>query len=138
MHFDGASPAYAALLGGHVDVGGGGPASGKRQAGERLRFLGLTGEKREFPLLDVPTLKEQGFDVPPVNQLFFASTSPRVPADRLAVLGKALQEIVAKPEFVKRMEDIGNAVTSLTPQQIKAEHGAHRALILEFKEELKK
>ena len=138
VHFDGASPAYAALLGGHVDVGGGGPASGKRQAGERLRFLGLTGEKREFPLLDVPTLKEQGFDVPPVNQLFFASTSPRVPADRLAVLGKALQEIVAKPEFVKRMEDLGNAVTPLPPEQIKAEHGAHRALILEFKEELKK
>ena len=138
VHFDGASPAYAALLGGHVDVGGGGPASGKRQAGERLRFLGLTGEKREFPLLDVPTLKEQGFDVPPVNQLFFASTSPRVPADRVAVLGKALEEIVAKPEFVKRMEDLGNAVTPLTPEQIKAEHGAHRTLILEFKEELKK
>jgi putative tricarboxylic transport membrane protein len=138
VHFDGASPAYAAVLGGHVDVGGGGPASGKRQAGERLRFLALTADKREFPLHDVPTLKEQGFDVPPVNQLFFASTSPGVPADRLVVLTKAFEEIVAKPEFVKRMEDLGNAVTPLTPAEIKAEHGRHRALILEFKEELKK
>jgi tripartite-type tricarboxylate transporter receptor subunit TctC len=138
VHFEGASPAYTALLGGHVDVGGGGPASGKRQAGDRLSFLGLTAEAREFPLLDVPTLKEQGFDVPPVNQLFFASTSPGVPADRLAVLTRTFQEIVAKPDFAKRMEDLGNAVTPLTPEQIKSEHRRHRELILEFKEELKK
>jgi putative tricarboxylic transport membrane protein len=138
VHFEGASPAYAALLGGHVDVGGGGPASGKRQASDRLRFLGLTADKREFPLLDIPTLKEQGFDVPAVNQFFFASTSPSVPADRLAILTKTFQEIVAKPDFVKRMEDLGNAVTPLTPEEIKAEHGRHRALILEFKEDLKR
>ena len=59
---------------------------------------------REFPLLDMPTLKEQGFDVTPVNQLFFARTTPGVPADRLAVLTKTFPEVVAKPDFAKRME----------------------------------
>jgi tripartite-type tricarboxylate transporter receptor subunit TctC len=137
VHFDGASPAYAALLGGHVDIGGGGPASGKRQGGGRLRFIGLTAEAREFPLLEVPTLREQGFDVTPVNQFFFASTSPGVPADRLALLTKVFGAAVARPEFVKAMEELGNTVTPLTPADIKVEHGRHRALILEFKEELK-
>ncbi len=65
VHFDGASPAYAAVLGGHVDVGGGGPASGRRQGGDRLRFLAVTSDAREFPLDEVPTLKELGYNVPP-------------------------------------------------------------------------
>ena len=36
------------------------------------------------------------------------------------------------------MKELGNAVTPLTPEQIKTEHQRHRELILEFKEELKK
>ena len=137
VHFDGASPAYAAVLGGHVDVGGGGPASGKRQAGDRLRFIGLTGDQREFPLLEVPTLKEQGFNVPPVNQLFFASTSPGVPAERIAALSKPIEAAVVDPEFRKKMEDLGNVVTPLTRAVITAEHGRQRALVREFVAELK-
>jgi len=138
VHFDGASPAYAAVLGGHVDVGGGGPASGRRQGGDRLRFLGLSGNEREFPLDDVPTLKEQGFNTPPVNQLFFATTSPGVPADRLALLNKTIAAAVADADFAEKMKALGNAVTPLTPEAIKAEHNKHRALIMEFKEELKR
>jgi tripartite-type tricarboxylate transporter receptor subunit TctC len=138
VHFDGASPAYAAVLGGHVDVGGGGPASGRRQGGDRLRFLGLTGPEREFPLEDVPTLKEQGFDVPAVSQLFFASTTPGVPAERIALMSKILSDAVAKPDFVERMKALGNSVTPLTPALIKAETKQHAQLIIELKEDFRK
>jgi tripartite-type tricarboxylate transporter receptor subunit TctC len=138
VHFDGASPAYAAVLGGHVDVGGGGPASGRRQGGDRLRFLALTGDQREYPLEDVPTLREQGFNAPPVDQLFFASMPPGTPADRVALLGKTIEAAVAEPEFSERMRTLGNSVTPLTPEAIKVAHNKHRALIMEFKEELKK
>jgi tripartite-type tricarboxylate transporter receptor subunit TctC len=138
VHFDGASPAYAAVLGGHVDVGGGGPASGRRQGGDRLRFLAVTSSVREFPLDDIPTLKELGFDVPPVNQLFFASTSPGVSADRIALLSKTIEKAVAEPDFIEKMKALGNSVTPLTPAAIKAETHQHRAMIVEFKEELKK
>jgi len=138
VHFDGASPAYAAVLGGHVDVGGGGPASGKRQGGDRLRFLALTGDQREYPLEDIPTLKELGYDVRPVDQLFYASMAPGTPADRVALLGKSIQAAVADPAFSEQMKTLGNSVTPLTPEAIKSATHKHRALIMEFKEELKK
>ena len=137
VHFDGAAPSYSALLGGHVDVGGGGPASGTRLGGDRLRYLGQTSDKREFPLEAVPTLKEQGFDVPSVYQLFFASTTPGVPADRVAFLRKVVADAVAQPDFAEKMKSLGNSVTPLTPDDIKAEHIRHRKMITEFKEELK-
>jgi tripartite-type tricarboxylate transporter receptor subunit TctC len=139
VHFDGASPAYAAVLGGHVDIGGGGPASGKRQGGDRLRFLALTGGQREYPLDDIPTLKELGYgNVPPVDQLFFASMSPGTPADRVAMVAKAIEAAVADPDFAEKMKTLGYAVMPLTPDVIKAGHHKHRELIMEFKEELKK
>lgn len=138
VHFDGASPAYAAVLGGHVDVGGGGPASGRRQGGDRLRFLALTGDQREYPLEDIPTLKEQGYNVPPVDQMFFASMPPKTSADRVALVGRAVAAAVADPDFNEKMKALGNSVTPLTPEMIKTGHGKHRALIMEFKEELKK
>ena len=138
VHFDGASPAYAAVLGGHVDIGGGGPGSAMRQAGDRFRFLALTGEAREFPLQETPTLKELGYDVPSVNQIFFAMTSPGVPADRIAVLSKAFEVAYADPEFQERMKKAGTVVTPIAAEEITAEHGRQRSYILEFKEELKK
>ena len=65
VHFEGASPAYAALLGGHVDVGGGGPASGKRQAGDRLRFLGLTAEDARISAARCPHVEGAGLRCSP-------------------------------------------------------------------------
>jgi tripartite-type tricarboxylate transporter receptor subunit TctC len=138
VHFDGASPAYAAVLGGHVDVGGGGPASGRRQGGDRLRFLALTGDQREFPLEDIPTLKELGYSVRPVDQLFYASMPSGTPADRVALVGKTIEAAVADPAFSEQMKTLGNSVTPLTPAAIKSATNKHRALIMEFKEELKK
>ena len=86
----------------------------------------------------MPTLKELGYNVPPVNQLFFASTSPGVPADRVALLRKTVADAVAQPDFAEKMKMLGNSVTPLTPERIKEEHNGHRAMILEFKEDLKR
>jgi tripartite-type tricarboxylate transporter receptor subunit TctC len=126
VHFDGSSPTYAAVLGGHIDVGGGGAASGKRSGGDRLRFITVTGPRREFALADVPTLQEQGFNVTPVIQMFFAVTSQGVPADRITALTKAFTEGIAQPEFAQRMAAIGDRVVPLTPAAINAETGRHR------------
>lgn len=61
--FDGSNEVMAALLGGHVDVACAEPWVAKAQAdaGE-VRILGLVADQR-LPGLDVPTLKEQGYDV---------------------------------------------------------------------------
>ena len=54
-----------------------------------------------------------------VNQLFFASTSPGVPADRVALLRKTVADAVAQPDFAEKMKMLGNSVTPLTPERIK-------------------
>jgi tripartite-type tricarboxylate transporter receptor subunit TctC len=139
VHFEGSSPAYAAVMGGHIDVSGGGAASGQRVGAGRLRFLAVTGLNREFALPAVPTLSEQGFKVTPVNQIFFAMTTPGIPADRAAVLRKAFSDTIAQPAFAEQMiKGVGDKPIPLTPAEIRTEHSRHRELIVAFKDELKR
>jgi len=61
--FRGGGEATAAILGGNVSVGG----SGYSEFAEyiksgKMRPIGVTSDKR-LPGIDVPTMKEQGFDV---------------------------------------------------------------------------
>ena len=137
VHFDGSSPAYTAVIGGHIDVGGGGPGSGSRQA-DSLHFIGTSGTEREKALLDVPTIIEQGFKVTPVQQLYFANTSPGVPADRVAVLTKAFEAAFTDPDLVKKMEAAGDFLTLVSPEQIKALNVQQKELLMAVKDELKK
>src|SRR3954471_14509832 len=85
VHFEGSGKAYPAVLGGHVDAAISGPGSGSRMR-DSLHFLGVTGEEREKALPDVPTLKELGFAVTPIDQIWYAMATPKVPDDRIAVL----------------------------------------------------
>ena len=68
VHFEGSGKAYPAVLGGHVDAAISGPGSGSRMR-DSLHFLAVTGEEREKALPDVPTLKELGFAVTPIDQI---------------------------------------------------------------------
>ena len=64
ISFTGSSEIVAAALGGHVNVACMEPWVAKPQAeAGKLRILGLVAEKRLDPLPDLPTLKEQGYDV---------------------------------------------------------------------------
>ena len=103
-HFDGSGKAYPAVLGGHIDAAISGPASGSRM-GDSLHFLGVTGERREPALPDVPTLKEQGFNVTPIDQLWYAMTTPKVPDDRIvsvsAAFDKAFEDKMLRDQMEK-------------------------------------
>lgn len=136
VHFNGSSPAYTAVLGGHVDVAGGGAGSGSRQK-EVLHFLGMTGTKREKALPDVPTLTELGFKVPPVEQLYFANTSPDTPPAQLKRLQAAFKATLSDAEIVKRMEAAGDYVTLIPPEEIHELHKAQEALVLQYKDALR-
>lgn len=60
----GGGPAITQLLGGHVDATGGGPAAVyPHVASGKMRAIASWGVKRHPALPDVPTFKEQGFDV---------------------------------------------------------------------------
>ena len=104
-------------MGGHVEVVISGPGSGSRMR-DNLHFLGVTGEERQKALPDVPTLKEQGFAVTPIDQIWYAMTTPKVPNDRIQILDTAFEKAFADKMLWQQMEKAGEYLTLLTQPQI--------------------
>ncbi|HKC32840.1 MAG TPA: tripartite tricarboxylate transporter substrate-binding protein, partial [Xanthobacteraceae bacterium] len=117
VHFEGSGKAYPAVMGGHVDAAISGPGSGSRQR-DSLHFLAVTGETREKALPDVPTLKEQGFAVTPIDQIWYAMATPKVPDDRIAVLAGAFDKAFKDPTLWEQMEKVGEFLRLLSRPQI--------------------
>jgi putative tricarboxylic transport membrane protein len=132
-HFDGSGKAYPAVLGGHVDVAISGPASGSRMS-DSLHFLGVTGEKREPALPDVPTLKEQGYNVTPIDQLWYALTTPKVPNDRIQVLSAAFEKAFQDKALHEQMQKAGENIQLLTRPQIEALVSKQAEVIEKYKD----
>ena len=117
VHFEGSGKAYPAVLGGHVDAAISGPGSGSRMR-DSLHFLAITGEEREKALPDVPTLKELGFGVTPIDQIWYAMTTPKVPDDRIAVLAAAFAKAFEDKALWEQMQKAGEYIRPLTRAQV--------------------
>lgn len=137
VHFDGSSPAYTAVAGGHVDACLGGPGSGARMA-DRLHFVAMLGTKREEVIADVPTLDEQGFKCTLLRQIFYAEAPPRVPADRIAKLAAAFANAFEDPELSKRLSGSGEYVTKVPREEIQEANKVHLAVITQYRDLLTK
>ncbi len=86
----------------------------------KLRALAVAGSKRSALLPDVPTLKEAGVDGVDVSQwygLFVPAKTPKAVVDQL---NKALNQVLADKDIVKRIEDHGADVEGSTPEQLGA------------------
>ena len=134
-HFDGSGKAYPAVLGGHIDVAMSGPASGSRMSAQ-LHFLGVTGERREPALPDVPTLKEQGFNVTPIDQLWYAMATPKTPNDRIQVLSAAFEKAFQDKALHAQMNKAGEHIRLLNRAQIEELTVKQVKLIEQFKDVL--
>lgn len=89
------------------------------QASGKARILAVTAAERLEFVPDLPTFKEQGFDV--VSYSWFGLVAPAAtPKDRVDLLSKAVARGVASPEFQKAMKAGGNIPASLTPEQMTA------------------
>jgi tripartite-type tricarboxylate transporter receptor subunit TctC len=108
VHFnDGASAATAAFLGGNFEVylGNTGDATDLVKQ-KKLRLLGVLDSERSPALPDVPTFKEQGFDVEQVTARGWAAPAglPAAVATKLeSALGRAIQD----PGVVAQMKKLG-------------------------------
>ena len=80
----------------------------------------MTGAQREKALPDVPTLKEQGFPATPIDQIWYAMTTPKVPDDRVAVLTSAFARAFEDKMLWEQMNKVGEHPTLLAPAQILA------------------
>ncbi|MBS0318972.1 MAG: tripartite tricarboxylate transporter substrate binding protein [Proteobacteria bacterium] len=102
--FQGGNQAAEALLGGHIDVAIMTPSSatGQIKAGD-LRLLAISTASRDHFFPDVPTFKEQGFDV--VESIWRGvMVKAGTPPDVLATLNAAFDRIEASAEWQKFMQ----------------------------------
>jgi tripartite-type tricarboxylate transporter receptor subunit TctC len=133
VHFEGSGKAYPAVMGGHVDAAISGPGSGSRMR-ESLHFLCVTGAEREKALPDVPTLKEQGFDVTPIDQLWYAMATPKVPDERIALLSSAFAKAFEDKMLWEQMQKAGEYLKLLTRAQIEILVKQQTEVIEKYKE----
>ncbi|HEY9214781.1 MAG TPA: tripartite tricarboxylate transporter substrate binding protein [Ancylobacter sp.] len=108
LSFEGGGEAMAALLGGHIAAfpGDASEVRGQLEAGE-IRLLATFSDKRlPGAYADVPTAKEQGFDVLwPIVRGFYAP--PKIPDDAYAFWVGALTKLNASPEWAKARTEQG-------------------------------
>jgi hypothetical protein len=86
----------------------------------KLRALAIAGPKRSHLLPDVPTLKEAGVEGVEVQQWYGFFAPAKTPKPIIDQLNKALNQVLADKEIIKRIEDHGADVESSTPEQLGA------------------
>ena len=133
VHFEGSGKAYPAVMGGHVDAAISGPGSGSRMR-DSLHFLAVTGAERQKALPDVPTLTELGFHVTPIDQIWYAMTTPKVPDDRIATLSSAFAKAFEDKQLWEQMNKAGEYPSLLTRAQIEAMVKKQAEVIEKYKE----
>ena len=109
--YAGYAPAVTALLSGEVDtISIAVPDVAEHHKAGRLRILGVSGSSRHFLVPDVPTFKEQGFDVL-VGSWRTIAAPKGIPADRLARLEKGFRDAISDPAFIERAKARGFIVS---------------------------
>jgi 2-methylaconitate cis-trans-isomerase PrpF/tripartite-type tricarboxylate transporter receptor subunit TctC len=86
----------------------------------KLRAFAVAGPKRSTLLPDVPTLKEAGVDGVDVQQWYGLFAPAKTPKPIIDQLNKALNQVLADKETIKRMEDHGADVETSTPEELGA------------------
>jgi len=108
--YNGYAPTVTALVAGEVDTATVPvPDVIEHAKAGKLRILGVMATKRHFLAPNVPTFKDQGFNVV-VGSWRMIAGPKGIPADRLAILEKALLETMKDPAFVKKANAAGFSV----------------------------
>jgi hypothetical protein len=85
----------------------------------KLKALGLAGSKRSPLMPDVPTLKEQGIHNVDVSQWYAIFAPAKTPKPVLEQLNKALNQVLADPAIVKRLEEHGAEVDTMSLEEMR-------------------
>jgi tripartite-type tricarboxylate transporter receptor subunit TctC len=116
--FNGDAPAVQALLGDQIDIHGTSITGSLPyiKAG-KLRVLGVMDTKRLPQVPDAPTFQEQGYDM--VATLWYSLSVPAgTPRDAIDRLNKAVNQVIADPDFVTRARAIGMEPRGGTPDEL--------------------
>jgi tripartite-type tricarboxylate transporter receptor subunit TctC len=107
--YRGASPMLIDVVGGELSMGWDAAASMMPlYKGGKIKFLGMSGDKRLPALPDVPTAKEQGFPEFVAATSWYAVYAPAgTPPAALAALERSFLAAAAKPELARSLEAAG-------------------------------
>ncbi|WP_201835442.1 Bug family tripartite tricarboxylate transporter substrate binding protein [Microvirga zambiensis] len=117
VKFGGGSQMMLAGLGGHVDVFGGSPLSVSEQArAGKIKPLVYYGEKRHPEYPDVPTAREEGFDI--ALEIWNGYAAPKgTPRPVIDKLAEAIRKMLDDPAVKEAYKQAGEHVTFLGPDE---------------------
>ena len=120
VHYKGAAPANADLMGGQVQIQFDqiGAALPVLRSG-KVRPLAVTYLQRAELLPDVPTMVELGFPGFEAVTLFGLIAPAKTPPDVIATLSKAMQEVLTDPAVVARFAEMGGDARFSTPDGLR-------------------
>lgn len=84
----------------------------------KLKALGVAGSKRSSLMPDVPTLQEQGIADVDVSQWYAIFAPAKTPMPVVDQLNKVLNDVLADKAVVKKLEDHGLEVQTMTLPQM--------------------
>jgi len=134
--YTGAAPQMTSFLGGHI-VAVFGASDDLTRFRDKIRVLGFATEKRFPGFPDVPTLKEQGFDMVEGVDRGIA-VPPNTPANVIKTLEAAFMDIARRPEFQEEQRKGGFIPLAMGHEEAKAYMKQMTALYTELAKGLKK
>jgi putative tricarboxylic transport membrane protein len=135
VSYGGFAPTVTALLGGEIDSATVPiPDAIEHHRAGKLKILGVSATERHYLAPDVPTFKEQGFDV--VVGSWRCLVGPKgMPADRVAFLESNLLAVLKDPEFQAKAKQAGFIVgpgdAKMTAARFKSDDATLYPILLE-------
>jgi tripartite-type tricarboxylate transporter receptor subunit TctC len=118
--FRGSGESITVIIGGQTDCGGNHPSEIiSHIKAKRITALGVALEQRDTALPDVPTFKEQGYNVVTAGSTKGVAAPRGAPPEAIKYLAERFKKVSEDPEFVKSMKDIGQPVMYLGPEDFR-------------------
>ena len=122
--YKGSAPAITDLMGGQISafMGTASDVAAQHKAG-KLRVIATSGAQRARPLPEVPTFREQGYNIEGAG--WYAAYAPaKTPKDAIDRLAAAIVEGIRSPDVRERLEALGMEPTGLGPAELARIHRA--------------
>lgn len=116
--YNGAGPAIAAVVAGHVPMSiSSTPPAMAHIAEGRLRAIAVTGKMRSQSLPDVPTMGEAGYPATEGEQWIGVFAPAGTPKDIIAVLNREIAKALTSPDIKERFAVMGFAPVASSPEE---------------------
>jgi tripartite-type tricarboxylate transporter receptor subunit TctC len=118
--FRGSGESITVIVGGQTDCGGNHPSEIiSHIKAKRITALGVALEQRDAAIPDVPTFKEQGYNVVTAGSTKGVAAPRGTPPEVIQYLAERFRKVSEDPEFIKSMKDVGQPVMYLGPEDFR-------------------